>query len=198
MKIGSRTISSIVNSALAALIVFALGMQGAFAAQQMPLKKLKSGGYVILLRHAATDTDVADPPGFRLDDCATQRNLNTAGREQAKRLGELFANQGIPIETVLSSQFCRCVDTALLAFGKVEYWLPLNSIFDSPPVVPDQVGEVRRRIARSGVKGNLVMVTHGSNIAAVTGQTVSQAEALVLAPDGNGGFRVEGSIPAPR
>src|SRR5206468_1235478 len=81
---------------------------------------LRDGGHVILLRHAATDRTFGDPPGFRLDDCSTQRNLIDEGRAQAKRLGAALRARAVPVGRVLSSQWCRCLETARLAFGRVE------------------------------------------------------------------------------
>src|SRR6185503_13331091 len=81
---------------------------------------LRAGGQVIMLRHAGTIGTFGDPPGFRFDDCSTQRNLTEAGREQARKIGEAFRAREIPIARVLSSPWCRCLDTARLAFGRVE------------------------------------------------------------------------------
>ena len=75
---------------------------------------LKSGGHVVLVRHAATTGGVGDPPGFRLEDGATQRPLTEAGRAQARKVGERFRSEGIAIGKVLSSEWCRCRDTAAL------------------------------------------------------------------------------------
>lgn len=77
-------------------------------------------GYVVLLRHAQTVPGTGDRPGFKLDDCATQRNLSEEGREQARQIGKAFRDRRIPINRVLSSQYCRCLDTArLLNLGEV-------------------------------------------------------------------------------
>jgi phosphohistidine phosphatase SixA len=83
------------------------------------MQALRQGGYTILLRHAATEQFTPDPNLFDIDDCATQRNLSEEGRRQAERIGQSFAKLGIPVGEVLSSPYCRCVDTATLAFGKV-------------------------------------------------------------------------------
>ncbi|HZX61552.1 MAG TPA: histidine phosphatase family protein, partial [Candidatus Methylomirabilis sp.] len=90
---------------------------------------LRGGGQVVVMRHATTDPGVGDPPGFRIDDCATQRNLSEAGREEARRVGGAFRVRGVPIRRVLSSRWCRCLETARLAFGTAESWPPLDSFF---------------------------------------------------------------------
>src|SRR5256885_17206726 len=77
----------------------------------------KGGGQVILIRHAITTPGVGDPPGMRLDDCSTQRNLTDEGRRDARRLGAGFDARGIVVDRVLSSPWCRCLETARLAFG---------------------------------------------------------------------------------
>ena len=78
---------------------------------------LKAGGQVVLIRHAITTPGVGDPPGMRLDDCSSQRNLTDEGRRDARRLGEAFRARGLPVDRVLSSPWCRCLETARLAFG---------------------------------------------------------------------------------
>ena len=80
---------------------------------------LKNGDHVALLRHVHAP-GTGDPPGFRLDDCATQRNLSEAGREQARTIGARFREHGIVNVVIYSSQWCRCMETAkLLGLGKV-------------------------------------------------------------------------------
>jgi hypothetical protein len=90
---------------------------------------LKAGGQVVVMHHASTDPGVGDLPDLRLEDCATQRNLSAAGREEARRIGEAFRARGVPIGDLLSSRWCRCLETARLAFGRVEPWPPLDSFF---------------------------------------------------------------------
>ncbi len=93
-------------------------------------------GYVVLLRHAKTVSGTGDPPGFEIDNCNTQRNLSEAGREQAKQIGREFRERNIPISQVLSSQYCRCLDTArLLDLGTVKPSPMLNSIFEDRTTV---------------------------------------------------------------
>src|SRR5438067_4380838 len=121
----------------------ALFWVGAVAAQDKPpapamdlpslVSALQGGGYVIYFRHAATDQSKADSPEhLDLENCATQRNLSDKGREQAQVIGKAFAALGIKVAAVLSSPYCRCIDTAKLAFGKsavahdLEFAMPKN------------------------------------------------------------------------
>jgi len=93
---------------------------------------LKDGGQVVLIRHAITTAGVGDPPGMRLDDSSTQRNLTDEGRRDARRLGDAFRARGLPVDRVLSSPWCRCLETARLAFRAAEPWSPLSNLFGRP------------------------------------------------------------------
>jgi broad specificity phosphatase PhoE len=150
-----------------------------------------------MVRHASTLPGTGDPPGFRVDDCGTQRNLSPAGREEARRLGAAFRERGIPVSRVLSSQWCRCLDTARLAFGRAEPWPPLNSFFDNRSREPEQTREVRALLGERPGEGNLVLVTHQVNIAALVGVSPAPGELVILTPEGQGRFHLAGRIPPP-
>lgn len=143
---------------------------------------LARGGHVILVRHAATDPGVGDPPGFRIDTCGTQRNLNNSGRAEAARLGAAFERRAIPVARVLSSRWCRCLETARIAFGKAEPWPALDNTFEVPQRRDPQMREVRRLLAQPVASGNLVLVTHGVNILALTGVSPATSELVIVAP----------------
>jgi len=83
---------------------------------------LVTGGHVALIRHGNAPPGYGgDPPGFKIDDCKTQRNLDELGREQARALGETFRKHGVRVDRILSSPWCRCLETArLMAVGPVE------------------------------------------------------------------------------
>lgn len=151
------------------------------------LERLRRGGLVLLMRHAATDPGLGDPAGFRLDDCATQRNLSAAGREDARRIGARLREERVPIGAVLTSLWCRCRETAQIAFGRAEDWEPLSSFFDFPHREPEFTERVKQRIAtyaRRSPPGNVVMVTHNVNIAALTRHSVGTGELVVVRPEG--------------
>ncbi len=151
-------------------------------AEAEAIAELVAGGRVLLLRHAATVPGVGDPPGFHMGNCSTQRNLSETGRESARTLGARLAAAGVRFGPVLSSGWCRCLDTATLAFGRAEHWPPLDSFFDNRSDEPGRAAAVRARIAAWREPGTLVLVTHMVNIAAITGETTAMGEALVLAP----------------
>lgn len=150
-------------------------------------RRLRAGGLVILMRHASTESGLGDPAGFRLGDCATQRNLSQAGIEESRRVGARLAAERVPIGRAYTSPWCRCRDTAMAAFGRAEDWSPLSSIFDYPDREADYSERVRKRIGGYGARppgGNVVMVTHNVNIAALTKHSVAPAEMVIVRPDG--------------
>ncbi len=139
---------------------------------------------------------MGDPPGFRLEDCGTQRNLTDEGRKDARRLGEAFRARGIPVDRVLASPWCRCLETARLAFGAAESWQPLSNLYGRPEARDEQARQLRPRLGGHRAAGNLVLVTHGSTIAAVTGINPDTAEMVVLTPPGGERFVIAGRLVA--
>jgi phosphohistidine phosphatase SixA len=159
--------------------------------------RLRQGtGYVVLLRHAQTVAGTGDPPGFRLNDCATQRNLSEVGREQAMRIGQTFKEQNISVVQVLSSQYCRCLDTAkLMNVGTVEPAPMLNSIFEDRSTADLQKQEVNQQILNHrGKTGVIVMVTHYANISAISGVAPQSGDAVVLQADQQGEIELVGQL----
>jgi phosphohistidine phosphatase SixA len=160
--------------------------------------KLKAGGHVVLIRHASTVEGLGDPPGFKLGDCATQRNLSDAGREEARRLGRQFQFRAINFTTARSSQWCRCLETARLAFGEEpEPWPVLNSLHADASGEAALVKEVNALAAKVKPPYNAVLVTHNFNIRALTGISPKEAE-LIIARSSSGKLEVVGRIPLPQ
>jgi malonate transporter len=184
-------------SVLTVSIVMLLVPQNAHG-QEDVWKLVGGGGQVLFIRHATTTPGVGDPEGFRLEDCKTQRNLSEAGRAEAKRLGEALRARRVPVGEVLSSPWCRCHDTAQLAFGNPgTRWTPLSNLFGRRELADAQVRELRARVGNHKGKDNLVMVSHGSVALPLTGVSPQQAEIIVLTPLGGDKFRVAGRIPPP-
>jgi broad specificity phosphatase PhoE len=150
------------------------------AADEKLWSLLKAGGQVVLIRHTITTPGAGDPPGMRLDDCSTQRNLTDAGRQHARRIGEEWRKRGLPVERVLSSPWCRCLETARLAFGKAEISEALGNLFGRSENSERQVREMRALVSRHAGKANLVLVSHGSTISALTGISPGTGEMVVL------------------
>ncbi len=175
------------------LALFLLAPTGV-AADEALWTLLRGGGQVVLMRHATTTPGVGDPPVFKLADCSTQRNLTEAGRDEARRVGAAFRSRGIPVGRVLSSHWCRCLETARLAFGRVEPWEPLDSVFEERAREPERTRAVRGLAGERPATGNLVLVTHGANILALTGVNPVPGEFVTLVPETGGRFRVVGRL----
>lgn len=158
------------------------GWIGAVRADESGWRALAAGGCAVLLRHAQTVPGIGDPPGFRLDDCATQRNLSEAGRTESRRFGDEIRRRGIAIDEVLSSRWCRCVDTARLAFPQheVRVFESLNSFFADGSTRQAQTDALRDYLGRQPATRRIVMVTHQVNISALTGQGVGMGEAVLV------------------
>lgn len=135
---------------------------------------------VLLLRHAQTEPGIGDPPGYVLARCSTQRNLSAAGRAQSERLGAALRARGLAPQRVLSSRWCRCLDTARLAFGRVEPWAPLDSFFDDRARADAQTAQLREALAQLPAGRVEAWVTHQVNITALTGSGVAMGEVLLL------------------
>jgi phosphohistidine phosphatase SixA len=161
------------------------------------LKALAAGGHVAIVRHGLTTPGVGDPEGFRLDQCATQRNLIEQGRAEARALGRLLREHQVKIERVLSSEWCRCLETAkLMDVGKAETLPALNNLYGRTEQREGQLREMRAVISAWKGSGTLILVSHGSTIGALTGIHPAMAEGVVLAPapDTAEGFRIVGRI----
>ena len=168
-----------------------LALAGGLAVAADAWTELARPAAVVLFRHA-TAPGVGDPPGFRLDDCATQRNLDEQGRAEARRLGESFRQRGVNVGAVLSSQWCRTRETARLAFGdRVRDEPAFNSFFgQGPQQREEQTERARRVILEWKGPGVLVVVTHQVNITALTGHGATSAEGVVVEPAAQGPLRV--------
>jgi len=141
----------------------------------------KEGEKVILIRHSLAPGG-GDPDGFKIGDCKTQRNLNKDGIEQSKKIGRIFKDNKIPIDIVLSSQWCRCKDTAHYAFRDFKEFPALNSTFSKPYNKNEsrQVKEIKEYIKNWDGKGkNLILITHYSIITAITDAVPSAGEIVI-------------------
>ena len=152
----------------------------------------QEGNKIILIRHSLAPGG-GDPVGFKIDDCKTQRNLNKKGINQSKNIGKLFQKNKVLIDQVLSSQWCRCKDTAKYAFGEYKELTALNSTFQSPFDKNEvrQLKELYNYVKKWNGNGkNLVLITHYSIITALTNAVPRSGEIVVT--DKN--FKVLGTI----
>jgi len=154
---------------------------------------LREPGAVVLLRHSFAP-GTFDPPGARLDDCSTQRNLDESGRAQARRVGEAFRQNGIAVGEVLSSPRCRCLDTARLAFGRAQVWDVLQGALNDTERRRRQLAEIRTAIAAHQGGPPLVLVTHGFPITDLTGLNIRMGELIVLRRAADGSHAVAGHL----
>ena len=185
------------RSLLAMAVTFpaarALAQNGPNAA---PLRALSEGGVVALIRHARAP-GTGDPPGFRLGDCATQRNMSNDGRRQAAEMGQRLRRASVPVTEVRSSRWCRALETARLAFPEipVEPEAALDSFFGAQESAARQSEQTRSLIAgwrdRQGV---LALVTHQVNVTALTQVFPAEGEIVVLRPNLSG-FELVGRVP---
>jgi len=158
--------------------------------------ELARPGAIVLLRHA-TAPGTGYPPGFKLEDCSTQRNLDEGGRTEARRLGEQFRSRRIQVGAVLTSQWCRTRETARLAFGTegVRDEPAFDSVFGASQAERDALTARALEVLKHWQgPGALVVVTHGANIQAMTHQPAASAEGVVLRSDARGELKVVGTI----
>ncbi|MEO7339169.1 MAG: histidine phosphatase family protein [Caldimonas sp.] len=155
-------------------------------------------GLVVVMRHALAP-GTFDPPGFLLGDCSTQRNLSDVGRAQARRIGAWYEGRGLKPTRVRSSRWCRCVDTAQLAFGTVQAWPELDSIIEERAGAARQTAALHAELARlatARAAGFEVWVTHQVNIGALVGHATAPGEAVLLRHDqASGAAAVLGALP---
>jgi len=178
-KVNNFSVPCLSRRELLALFASCALPLGAVAADD-PEALLHEGGCVLLMRHAQTEPGVGDPPGFKLDVCATQRNLSAAGKQSAVRMGQWFRARSLQPQAVLTSAWCRCVDSANLAFGKSQLWAPLNSVFGDRLPLPDQTDALRQALGRLSADQFQVWVSHQVNVTALTGQFLAMGEAVIL------------------
>tara|TARA_B100001093_G_C26347015_1_gene808547 strand:+ start:40 stop:603 length:564 start_codon:yes stop_codon:yes gene_type:complete len=162
-------------------------------ANEINWKPAQEGNKIILIRHSLAPGG-GDPTGFKINDCKTQRNLNQTGINQSKKIGKLFRKNKVLIDQVLSSQWCRCKDTAKHAFKKFKEFSALNSTFQFPynKNEPRQLKEIKNFVKKWDGNGkNLILVTHYSIITAMTNAVPGSGEIVVT--DKN--FNVLATIP---
>ena len=155
------------------------------------INKLKDGGKLIFIRHAYAPGN-GDPINFNLNDCSTQRNLSDEGRKQAELIGEFFTKNKVEIDNVLSSEWCRCKETAKIAFKNFSTNSFLNSFYSSKYVKnkDKQIRALNGYLKNFGSKQNLILVTHYVLISEVLNYGPSSGEIVVS--DRN--FNIIGSI----
>ena len=144
------------------------------------ISHLKEGNKIIFIRHALAPGS-GDPENIDLNDCKTQRNLNIKGINQSKKIGNFFKNNNIKFVKVLSSEWCRCKDTALHAFSKYKTFSALNSFYDQKfyKNKNKQIKELKSFIKKWNKNENLILVTHYVVIMELLGVSSNSGEVIV-------------------
>ncbi len=169
--------------ALVAALLIAVPAQATEAAWAL----LRNGGQVVLLVHANAP-GTGDPANFDLENCRTQRNLSDRGRQQARRIGALFAARAAPVEAVYTSRYCRTRETATLAFGDslTEDSEALDPVAEDAELAAERLEAVRQLVAEHLGSDTIVLVTHIDNIVQWLGIRPREAEAIVVNADEDG------------
>lgn len=156
---------------------------------------LRAGGFVLYFRHASTDFGQNDDSMTSFEDCTKQRNLTDKGRDEARRIGAAIRQLRIPVGSVLASPFCRTVETAMLAFGKVEKSMDLRG-WGASNTDPNRYAPLRKHLAGVPAAGtNSVLVGHGNPFRAVAGPPhLMEGEAAVTRPLGGDRFEIVARI----
>ncbi len=144
------------------------------------IKEFQQGGKLIFIRHAYAPGS-GDPKNFNLNDCSTQRNLNDSGRNQSKNIGNFFSRYNVKINNVYSSEWCRCKETASIAFDRFEIKKFLNSFY-SPEFRKNrkkQVRDFRKFLNNWNKKDNLIFVTHYVFISEILNYAPSSGEIII-------------------
>ena len=142
--------------------------------------ELNKGGKLIFIRHAYAPGG-GDPKNFNINDCNTQRNLSYEGRVQSKKIGNFFKKNKISIEKVYSSEWCRCKETASIAFENFETKNFLNSFFSEQFVEnrQNQIKDLNIFIKNWNGNGNLIFVTHYVVISELLNYAPSSGELVI-------------------
>ena len=173
----------------------ALVVMNAHANEDDLIKLMKSGGHILMIRHAYAPGS-GDPANFKIGDCVTQRNLDDRGRSQARAIGDWLRSKGIKDAKIYSSQWCRCLETAtLLGLGPVAELPALDSFYGKPQNREPDIKALRSFIATLPADGELIIfVTHYVTILEITGEGVSPGEGVVLKIKEGGAYDVLGSL----
>jgi virginiamycin B lyase len=187
---------SLVGALVAALALSLVAGASAAAGPDLT-RALRAGGLVVVFRHAATDFSKPDQDPVDIADCATQRNLSAQGRADARAIGRGMRRLGLPIGSVLSSAYCRTLETARLAFGRATvHPALLNTIAaEHDAKWRTQIRNARQLLGTRPAPGKLnVLLTHGVVVQEATGQSLEEGEAIVFRPLGKSRFRVVGRV----
>ena len=185
---------SLISKLFIALLIF-IAAAGASADQTEVIDRLKSGGHILMIRHALAPGN-GDPPDFKIGDCSTQRNLDENGRFQARSIGDWLRIKEIKSARVYSSQWCRCLETArLIDLGPVQELAALNSFYEKVEDREPNLRALNQFISQQPVDGQLIVfVTHFVTISAIAEAGVLSGEGVLLELQKDAPYRVVGRL----
>lgn len=191
-----RTLSGLaiaVSTPMLSLLPGPVGAQTGGNLTELATVWRREGG-VLLVRHAVTEAGLGDPSEFVLGQCRTQRNLSPEGQRASRAMGDWVRTNGFKPDAVRTSQWCRCQDTARLAFGQYEDWPPLNSTFAGQGNPSAQIQALRERLLAMPAGRTEVWVTHQVIMTALTGAYPEMGEGFLV--DVQGRLRARGRVAA--
>jgi len=184
------------NSLILSLnLLFAIPTIAVAVDQSDVIDRLNAGGHILMIRHALAPGN-GDPPNFKIGDCATQRNLDDTGRDQARGIGVWLRKNGVTSARIYSSQWCRCLETArLLNLGPVQELAALNSFYERTQDRGPNLKALNDFISQQPVKGELIiLVTHFVTIAGIAGTGVSSGEGVLLTLHNEAPYTIVGRL----
>lgn len=185
-----RFLGQIANAVVFSTVLMA-HTRGASAHAQPAFPELANGGLVIYFRHGATTWSGVDRLEWPREQ---QRLLSDIGIRQSEQIGEAFRRRNIPVGEVLASPFARCRDMAEIAFGRVDERMELVGLLSDAEGREERIAYLTGKVTEAPEPGtNRIIIAHRSNIAAVANVGLAEGEAVVLRPDGAGGFTVLGT-----
>lgn len=190
-------LQSVLRAAACGLVVLLVAATGgARAADESPWDLLKEPGHIVLLRHANAPEQPPDAENVNLKDCSTQRNLDEAGRAQARRIGDAFRNHGIKAARLVSSQYCRAIETSkLTGLGPVQELPALNIVYIGNLLDMADAGAKGREFMKTIPARQLtILVSHVPNLLAIAGVSLSSGEMAIVHFDGSGSLVTDGRI----
>ncbi|SFC00730.1 Histidine phosphatase superfamily (branch 1) [Marinospirillum celere] len=162
------------------------------------LDQLKTGGYVLYIRHGHTDSSIPDQVPVSLDDCATQRPLTAKGHQQMQQLGQALTRLQLPLDPIISSPFCRTLDSTEAAFPTTGYQVEELLMYtaaltseEKEPVIARTLGLISKPQPEGS---NRALVAHAPNLAELIDYFPPEGSLVIFKPLGDGNFQYLGSI----
>ena len=162
------------------------------------IEQLQAGGYVLYLRHGKTDSSIPDEVPVVIDDCDSQRPLTREGREQMAFIGKALQALQLPLDPIISSPFCRALDSSVAAFGEGSYTVEELLMYTAALTTEEKkpiLETTRELISQPQANGSSrVLVAHGPNLAELMNYFPPEGSLVIFKPLGQGEFQYLASI----